>query len=363
MLSRRQFLRALLFGASGTMLAACAPKQAALPTAKPTPLPRPTALPPTSAPTATPLPPSPVTANTIAPAAAASPSSTAAATATMTRIPPSPTPSQPYLSVARGASPAAITRAAIDTLGGIKRFVKSGDEVIIKPNICNASIPPELASTTNPEVVAELVKLCLEAGAKRVRVMDQPFSGVAVEAYKNSGIRAAVERVGGQMEIMSAAKYAAVTFPAAARDLKSSKVYQDVLKANVFINVPVAKTHNLAKLTLGMKGLMGVILEREPLHNNIHQRVADLSTAIPTTLTVVDAVKIVVAGGPTTWDANNVVAANTVIASHDIVAADAYAAQSLFKMKPEDIGYIKAGAAMGIGRADVANLRIKEVSV
>ncbi len=345
MLSRRQFLRALFFGASGTVLAACAPKQADAPTAGPSPAR---------------LSPSPTTAN-IAPTAPVLP--TFAATATMTRIPPSPTPSQPYLSVARGANPAAITRAAVDALGGIQRFVKSGDEVIVKPNICNASLPPELASTTNPEVVAELVKLCLEAGCKRVRVMDQPFAGVAVEAYKNSGIRAAVERAGGQMEIMSAMKYAAFTFPAAARDLKSSKIYQDVLKADVLINVPVAKTHNLAKLTLGMKGLMGVILDREPLHQSIHQRVADLSTAIRTTLTVIDGVRVVVADGPTTWDPKNVVVANTIIASHDIVAADAYAAQTLFKIKPQDIGYIKLGAEMGIGRADLANLRVKEVSV
>ncbi len=359
MLSRRQFLRALFYGASGTVLAACA-KQAELPTVAP-----PTAAPPTAAPTPTLLSPSPTTANTIAPTAAptAAASPTVAATATLTRIPPSPTPSQPYLSVARGANPAAITRAAVDALGGIKRFVKSGDEVIVKPNICNASIPPELASTTNPEVVAELVKLCLEAGAKRVRVMDQPFAGTAVEAYKNSGIRAAVERVGGQMEIMSAMKYVAVNFPAAARDLKSYKIYQDVLKADVLINAPVAKTHNVAKLTLGMKGLMGVILDREPLHQNIHQRVADLSTAIRTTLTVVDGVRVVVEDGPTTWDPKNVVVANTIIASHDIVAADAYAAQSLFKLKPEDIGYIKLGAEMGIGRADLANLRVKEVSL
>ncbi len=355
MLSRREFLRALIYGASGSVLAACAPKQADVPT------PASTAAPPTAAPTPTLLSPSPTPASTIAPTTAASP--TAAATATLTRIPPSPTPSQPYLSVARGANPAAITRAAVDALGGIKRFVKSGDEVIIKPNICNASIPPELASTTNPEVVAELVKLCLEAGAKRVRVMDQPFNGTAMEAYKNSGIRAAVEHVGGQMEIMSAMKYAAFNFPTAARDLKSSKIYQDVLKADVLINVPVAKTHNLATLTLGMKGLMGVILDREPLHQNIHQRVADLSTAIRTTLTVIDGVRVVVADGPTNWEPKNVVVANTIIASHDIVAADAYATQTLFKIKPQDIGYIKLGAEMGIGRADLANLRVKEVSV
>ncbi len=358
MISRREFLRALVYTAGSTLLAACAPQT-------PTPTPPPTNAP--VLPTAT-LVPSPAATNTVAPAVASSatattaPSATVAATATLTRVPPSPTPGEPYLSVARGASPAAITRAAIDALGGIRKFVTSGDEVIVKPNICNASIPPELASTTNPEVVAEIVRLCLEAGAKRVRVMDQGFSGTADVAYKNSGIRAAVERAGGQMEIMAAAKYAAVNFPSNARDIKSWKVYQDVLKADVLVNVPVAKTHNLAKLTLGMKNVMGVIENRESIHQSMDQRIADLNTLIRPTLNIVDAVRVVVRDGPTTWDANNVVIMNTVIASRDIVAADAYAAQTLFKMNPTSIGYIKLGAEMGIGRNDLSNLWIKEVT-
>ncbi len=350
MLSRREFLRAVLLTAGSSVLAACSPRETAVP-------PSPTAPAPTAPPaTPTVIAPGTPTAAPLAPTAAA-------ATATLTRVPPSPTLSEPYLSVARGAGPAALTRAALDALGGIRRFVKSGDDVIVKPNICNASIPPELASTTNPEVVAEIVKLCLEAGARRVRVMDQPFSGTANAAYKQSGIQEAVERAGGKMEIMSSMKYAAVDFPAAARDIKSWQVYQDVLKADVLINVPIAKTHNLAKLTLGMKGLMGVILNREDFHKSIDQRVADLATVVRPTLTIVDGVRVLARNGPTSWSASDVVAANTVIASPDLVAADAFAAQTLFQVKPADIGYIRLGGEMGIGRVDLNNLNIKQVNV
>jgi uncharacterized protein (DUF362 family) len=349
MFTRRQFLSALGALASSGLLAACGPRStppSALPAWTPT-----TGLTPEPSPTAAPI-------STSAPAAA--PATQVPLIATRT-VPPTPT--QAYLAVARGADPAAITRAAVDSLGGINRFVKSGDEVIVKPNICNASYGPEYASTTNPMVVATLVSLCLEAGAARVRVMDLPFSGTAVQAYKVSGIREAVERAGGQMEVMSMAKYTDVAFPTSARDLKTWKVYPDILQANVFINVPIAKTHDAATLTLAMKNLMGVVLNRASLHLSLHQRIADLSTLIKPTLNVIDGVRVLTKNGPTGGSLDYVVQANTVIASHDIVAADAYAAQLFFNKKPEQVGYIRLGSEMGLGRTDLENLDVAQVSL
>jgi hypothetical protein len=116
---------------------------------------------------------------------------------------PAPVPGDVYLAVAHGADPQAITQAAIAALGGIERFVKSGADVVIKPNICTDYHPPEYATTTNPVVVATLVSLCLGAGAKRVRVMDNPFGGTAKSAYAISGIAEAVEAAGGEMHVMS----------------------------------------------------------------------------------------------------------------------------------------------------------------
>ena len=356
MLSRREFLRrSVLYAltmAGGSALAACN---------QPTPTP----IPPTIAPTLPPTPPRVPPTATLAPTATTVPTAapTLAPTATMTATPVPPTAFDPYLAVARGANPGAITRAAIDALGGMARFVKKGNDVIIKPNICNASYGPEYATTTNPEVVAELVRMCLEAGAARVRVMDQPFAGTAVVAYVKSGIREAVEKVGGQMEIMSAMKYVDADFPKTARDLKKWKVYQDILKADVVINVPIAKTHDVAKLTLAMKGLMGVIKDPPAFHTALDQRIADLNTLIKPTLNVLDAVRTLAVNGPTGGSLNFVVKTNLVMASHDPVALDAYATKLLFLKKPEEIAYIKYGAEMGIGRWDLDKLRIKEVSV
>lgn len=279
----------------------------------------------------------------------------------MTAAPVQPTSVESYLTVARGSNPTAITRAAIDALGGMSRFVKRGNDVIIKPNICNASFSPEYAATTNPDVVAALVTMCLESGAARVRVMDEPFGGTALAAYKKSGIRDAVERAGGQMEILAPAKFVDVNFPNG-RDIKKWKVYQDILKADVVINVPIAKVHDLAKLTLSMKGLMGIVADRGSIHNGINQRLADLATVIRPTLNVIDAVRVLTNHGPTSWNLKDVVLANTVIATHDIIAADAYAAKTLFQRKPEEISYIKLGAEMGLGRYDFDNLRIKQVT-
>ncbi|MFB0546612.1 MAG: DUF362 domain-containing protein [Anaerolineae bacterium] len=268
-------------------------------------------------------------------------------------------PGQAYLAVARGPDPAEITRRAIAALGGIEHFVKEGDEVIVKPNICVAYHTYEYAATTNPQVVGTLVALCLEAGAKRVRVMDFPFGGTAEEAYKRSGIEEAVIAAGGQMELMSRMKYAAFDIPEG-RDIKKWDIYRDVLEADVFIDVPIAKHHGSTRLTLGMKNLMGVILERSKFHRNLGQRIADLTSLVRPTLTVVDAVRILMDHGPTGGSLDDVKKTDTVIASSDIVAADAYAA-TLFGMKGSDIAYIKAASEMGLGQMDLSGLKIEEI--
>jgi len=287
------------------------------------------------------------------------------ATAVATPVPevPSPPPAvtgSAYLAVARGSSPAANVEAALRAIGGIERFVKPGNDVIVKPNICVAYHTAEYAATTNPEVVGTLVRLCHQVGAGRVRVMDQPFGGSAEEAYRRSGIREAVEAAGGAMEIMAEMKYATVSIPEG-RDIKEWTVYRDALDADVLINVPIAKSHDLAVLTLGMKNLMGLIEDRGGLHRNLGQRVADLTTLFRPALTVVDATRILVANGPSGGSLDDIRQTQTIIASHDVVAADAYAA-TLFGLTAADIPATQAGAAMGLGTLDLANIRIEEIS-
>jgi uncharacterized protein (DUF362 family) len=266
-----------------------------------------------------------------------------------------------YLAVSRGESPSAMVQSAIKALGGIERFVKPGNDVIVKPNICVAYHSYEYAATTNPGVVSAIVGLCLGAGARRVRVMDQPFGGTPEKAYAISGIEEAVQSAGGQMEVMSEIKYKDIPIPDGV-DIKSWPIYRDALDADVLINVPIAKHHSLARLTLGMKNLMGLIQKRPLFHFNLGQRVADLTSLVRPDLTIVDGVRILMNHGPTGGSLDDVKLANTIIASHDIVAADAYAA-TLFDLTGNDIPIIRAGAEMGLGNMDLSNIKIEEISV
>jgi uncharacterized protein (DUF362 family) len=344
--SRRAFLKLTATLAAGATLASCTPKQSPTsPTNTATTVVKPT------------LPPSPtagVISNELTPVGTNP-------TETSLKSEPTTTASPAYLVVAHGPDPAVITRAAIEALGGMASFVSSGYDVVIKPNICTDYHPPEYASTTNPTVVSTLVSMCLEAGANRVRVMDYPFGGTATSAYAISGIKEAVEAAGGEMHVMSPLKYTWVDIPEG-RDITSVKIYPDILDADLLINVPIAKDHSSTRLTLGAKNLMGTILDRGMMHMNLSQRIADLTSLVRPTLTLIDAVRILTANGPTGGDLGDVSQMDTVIASRDIVAADAYAT-TLFGLNGSDIGYIQACADMGLGTMDLGSIDLQEIQI
>ncbi len=335
-LTRREFLaRVLALGLGSVLLPACGREPAPSPIARPPTTP--------SAPARSVVPATPL--------------------ATAGRATPAPTrPADAAdLAIVHGPDPAAITRAAVDALGGMRRFLQPGADVIIKPNICVAYHTYEYAATTNPWVVGALVGMCREAGAGRVRVMDMPFGGTPQSAYDVSGIADAVRAAGGEMEVMSQARFVATPIPAG-RDITRWDIYGDILKADLVINVPIAKHHSLARLTLGGKNLMGIIANRARFHANLGQRIADLVSRVRPGLTVVDAVRILVRNGPTGGSLDDVVQKDTVIASPDIVAADACAA-SLFAMPPARIAYIQAAADMGLGTMDWQTLQVAETEI
>jgi uncharacterized protein (DUF362 family) len=266
-----------------------------------------------------------------------------------------------YLAVARGDSPTTLVQRSINALGGIGRFVKPGNDVIIKPNICGSGRTPEYASTTNPEVVATLVALCLGAGAKRVRVMDYPFSGTAEDAYDNSGIAQAVRAAGGEMEVMTSMKFQDTLIPNG-KAITSCRVYTDILETDVLIDVPIAKHHGNTVLTLGMKNMMGVVSNPGSYHTaDMAERVTDLNCLVRPHLVVVDAIRILMNNGPTGGNLNDVKRMNTVIASHDIVAADSYAA-TLFGKTALDLPIVRAGARRGLGTMDLSSIKIEEIA-
>jgi len=264
------------------------------------------------------------------------------------------------LVVVRGESPGAITQRAVEALGGMSRFVRKGDVVVIKPNI-GWDRAPEYAANTNPEVVASLIRLCRAAGAKRVKVFDNTCNQAAL-CYSTSGIADAVSKAGGRISYVNKEKFIPALFPAGSA-MEEWPIYLDAVECDCFINVPVAKHHSLAKLTLSMKNLMGVCGgNRGMIHWNMEQKLAELTKFINPDLTVIDAYRILLQHGPTGGSLEDVKAAKTVIAGTDPVLADSYAA-TLFSMNPRDIGYIRVAEKLKIGTAEISKANIKTIVI
>ena len=263
------------------------------------------------------------------------------------------------LVVATGASPAKITRAAIDALGGMKKFIAKGDVVVVKPNIGWDRLP-EHAATTNPEVVATIVQMCLEAGAKRVKVFDRSVND-ARRCYVQSGIQAAAKNAGADVSFVDERRFKDKQINGLV--LKSWPIYEDILTADKIINVPIAKHHSLSRLTLAMKNWMGIMGgSRGQIHQRIDESLVDLSRAIKPTLTVLDAVKTLMRNGPQGGNLADVKKMDTVIASVDQVAVDSYGA-TLFGLKGRDLGYVRLGEQGGLGVMDLSRMNIKKVTV
>ncbi len=265
----------------------------------------------------------------------------------------------PDLAIAQGSGPGRLVRAAVGAMGGISRFVSRGDIVVVKPNI-GWDRSPEYAANTNPEVVAEIVKLCFEAGAKKVKVFDRPVND-ARRCYKQSGIIDAVKPLGAEVSFMEDRKFKDVKLDG--NVLKSWPIYSEVLDADKIINVPIAKTHGLAGLTLSLKNLMGVMGgSRGRIHQNLDESLLDVAHAIRPALTILDAVRILTANGPQGGNLSDVKSLNTVIAGVDQIAVDSYGT-TLFGKKAGDLPYIREAQKRKLGNPDLKKLKIKKVSV
>lgn len=266
---------------------------------------------------------------------------------------------RPDIVAAHGKPPAKITSAAIDGIGGIKRFISRGDTVVVKPNI-GWDRTPEYAANTNPEVVATVVRLCLEAGAKNVKVFDHTVNN-ARRCYIQSGIADAAAAAGGIVSYVDERKFRDMKLAGYA--LKSWPLYTEAIEADKIINVPIAKTHGLTTLTLGMKNWMGIMGGwRGRIHQRIDGSLVDVSMFVKPALVVLDAVRILTANGPQGGDLADVKLLNTVIAGTDQVAVDAYGA-TLFGMKGSDLGYVRRGHQAGLGTMDLSKLKIRRITV
>jgi len=267
------------------------------------------------------------------------------------------TQSPPDLVISKGQSPGHITEAAIQALGGMGRFVSRGDVVLVKPNIA-WDRTPEQAANTNPEVVATLVRLCLAAGAKEVKVFDHPCEDPR-RCYVRSGIMEAAKGAGAKVSYVDERRFRKMDLKGEA--LQSWEVYQEAREVDKVINCPILKHHSLARLTMGMKNLMGLVGgERARLHWHLDEAIVDLAAFFKPTLVVLDAVRILTANGPQGGSLKYVKRLNTVAAGVDQVAVDAMGAK-IFGIRPEEMDHLHIASKRGLGRMDLGKLRIKEV--
>jgi uncharacterized protein (DUF362 family) len=269
------------------------------------------------------------------------------------------------LVIAKTGSPSQLLQAAMTPLGGMGRFVKKGQRVIIKANIAWARTP-EQACTNNPDLLSALIKMCYEAGAKRVAVWDHTCDNYQF-TFLRSGLKETAQKAGA--DIFSGHGhnvYKQVEVPRG-KKLKTVEMLKDVLEGDVFINFPLPKHHFATELTLGMKNLMGTVWDMEQLHKiDLHQCIADINTIRKPDLVVVDAIRILTTNGPKGPGKTEDI--GEVIASTDIVAVDAYSA-SFFKhpktgkpFKPEEIKFVKNAFELGLGQIDLSKVRVKKVS-
>ncbi|MGE0086239.1 MAG: DUF362 domain-containing protein [Desulfococcaceae bacterium] len=269
----------------------------------------------------------------------------------------------PDIGIAKG-DPGPAARRAVELIGGIGRFVKPGSRVVIKPNMSFSSQTEE-ASNTHPEVVRELVAMCKEAGAARIRVLDHPLrrGELCIE-----GIKSACEVFNGNTvyAITDSDFYKSVRIPRGVQ-MKETDVMQDVLEADVLIAAPAAKSHSGAGVSLSMKGMMGLIWDRGIMHSryDLHESIADLATLLKPDLVVVDASRVLSTGGP--GGPGKVLNMRTVLASSDMVAADAHTV-SMFewygkRFEPRQVKHIRLAHERGLGRMDTENLQIRTAEV
>jgi uncharacterized protein (DUF362 family) len=265
-----------------------------------------------------------------------------------------------------GTDHAAMVKAAFDGLGGIRKIVRKGDYVVLKPNAAFAN-PSPWGTTTHPDTVVAVAKMCVEAGAKKV---------VLVEFPQAKG-KKCLDRC-GLTKAMATIPEVAVQLLASKDDFKNTKVKggvvlketaiaKTVLSADVLINIPAAKQHTATGVSLGLKNAMGLIYDRQSFHTmfDLHQGIADLGRVIKPTVTLVDATRALLTNGPA--GPGETSTPNRIIAGFDVVAVDAYtltvARFNNRQMTPADARHIELAAKAGLGQADITKLKVKKVKV
>ncbi|MBF0361261.1 MAG: DUF362 domain-containing protein [Oligoflexia bacterium] len=267
----------------------------------------------------------------------------------------------PDLVAVKDGSPVEMFEKGIAELGGMGRFVKKDQVVLVKPNIGWNKTPLQ-GATTNPELVGAIVKSAYQAGAKKVWVFDHTCDEESA-SYKNSGIKDAVEKNKGFMYTGDNEKdYLEKEIPKA-KILKKVKVHKLYLEADVIINVPILKSHMGSKMTAAMKNLMGVVWDRRFWHKEgLHQSIAEFPLLKKVDLTIIDAYLVMMANGPRGLSTDDLKQAKMQILSTDMLLADTAAAKIL-ETSLEKIPSLAIAKELGVGKMDLEKVNIKRITL
>lgn len=267
----------------------------------------------------------------------------------------------PELVAVRGAEPDTMFDAGIAAFGGMGRFVRKGQKVLVKPNI-GWSREPEFGANTNPKLVGRIVRRCIEAGAAKVTVFDHTCDNWR-NCYRLSGISEAVKAAGGVVVTGDEERYYREVVIPGAKILKKALVHEALIDADVFINVPILKSHGSTRITVGMKNLMGTVWDRGFWHaNGLDQCIADFARFRRPDLTVVDAYRVMAEHGPRGISGADTVVKKNLLLSRDIVLADAAAAK-IFGLDPAEVRHIAYANDQNLGRMNTEGRAIRKIAL
>ena len=257
-------------------------------------------------------------------------------------------------------------KKAVSMIGGMEKFVIKGSRVCLKPNM---SFPhePDRATNTHPEVVATVARLCIDAGAAEVIIIDYPFNPPE-KCLELSGIAAACAGIKNTHAFVI---YDEKLFQPVAikngKELKEVKLIKDVLHSDVIICLPTAKSHSTTGVSLGMKGLMGLIWDRKYFHASvdINKAIAELAATVKVNLVILDGSRALLNGGPS--GPGLVEYPKTIVAGTDQVAVDAYGV-TLAKwygqgFAPAQVKHIAAAQQLGLGTCNLDEITILKAQV
>lgn len=251
---------------------------------------------------------------------------------------------------------------ALASLGGIGKYVKTGNRVLLKVNLLTASAP-EKAVTTHPSVVKALVRQVQSAGGIPI-IADSPggpFSrGMLESAYKKSGMLSVAQETGARLNYDTSSKQ--VSNPGG-KIVKKLDIISILDVIDVVITLPKLKTHMLTKYTGATKILFGVVpgLTKPAYHlkygeiENFCDMLLDILTYVRPTLSVMDGVIGMEGDGPGSGGTPK--KAGIILASEDSVALDVVAS-SIIGMKVDEIPILKRAKERGLTTGNLSDINI-----